>query len=289
MTRLRSLLAAGAILLMAAVSGCDIETETPPEADFRPASTIVVNEIFTLPLNHPAFFCWMEILNPTQDTVNLTGWTVSLETQRLAQTIDVMLDTLGRFLELQRIIQIPDSFGTFDVPFSGGVFGAPGDPVSQVRLPPLGLATYTSNEDRLRDHTEWGPYDENFRFTTPAFQGPLVSFDTLAVTDTTVTLRVLSYIYFFIIPTSGQILLKDPAGEVKDVVRYGNYVWNTANGADPYPECRSAGIVPDFEALCRYARGYWTGPRGNSAQDFFVTSPTVRPIPHWYSQLYRMK
>ena len=80
----------------------------------------------------------------------------------------------------------------------------------------------------------------------------------------------------FMLSESGELVLKDTSGNAIDVVRYGNYV---PPSPDPYPGNQSAGVIPEWSSLSRYAGGYSTG---NTANDFYMES---KPIPMWYSQL----
>ncbi len=262
-------------------AGCDLSTEEEAPPVRRPASTVVVNEVFTLPATHPSFYSWIEFYNPTGDTVNLVDWTLSFTTYRAVTTITVALDTFGGFTFLGQTI-LPDSFGVFDVPFGEGLFDIPDVAEDTVRLPPNGLFTIVNNENRLLDHTLYGPGDQRFIWERPFFQGPIFAFDTVAILGDTLTIvAVRSRSYSFFLQTTEQLVLKNPAGQVVDVVRYGNYVYQ---GADPYPGNQSLGAIPNFESLARFAGGYFTG---NTANDFFVTLPNVRPIPHWYTQVFK--
>lgn len=257
--------------------GCDFATEPPDPVQYRPASSVVINEVFTLPFTHPNFYSWIEFLNPTQDTVDLNGWTLTQTCFRLTNTefwLTVRIDdsTSDRTL-LGSQNFVPDGLGVYDVPFSEG----------HLTLLPGGLLTIVSNEGRLQDHTDWGPGDTRLELERPILAGPVSDIDTVLVQGDSTYTTEISYSYaFFILPTE-QLVLKNAAGQVVDVVRFGNYQY-AGPGADPYPGNQSLGLIPEFESLARYAGGYFTG---NTANDFFVTSTDVRPIPQWYSQLYR--
>jgi hypothetical protein len=80
----------------------------------------------------------------------------------------------------------------------------------------------------------------------------------------------------FLLSESGELVLRDTSGNTVDVVRYGNYV---PPSPDPYPGNQSAGMIPEWSSLSRYAGAYSTG---NTANDFYMES---KPIPMWYSQL----
>lgn len=269
------------------VSSCDFETEPTKSPQFRPASTPVINEVFALPITHPSWYCWVEFLNPTRDTVNLNGWTVSYNCLRFNQNLIVLyeIDSSSVIRTELDDFTVPDSQALYDVPFSEG----------NLKLAPNGLFTLVSSEDRLLDHTHWGPGDQRFALQVyqlfgglPAIRGSAERIDTLfadtnrVYPDTVLTIEGSS-IYAFIIPQTEQLVLKDPTGRVVDVVRYGNYQYS-GPAPDPYAGNQSLGIIPEFESFARFAGGYYTG---NTANDFYVSSSDVRPIPHWYNQLYK--
>lgn len=261
------------------LSGCEIATEEPGLPDIRPANTVVINEVFTLPLNHPNFHTWIEFYNPTADTVNLTNWSLTLETARLTNIVTVDLDSLGNFLRFS-FETVFDSFGEFDVPFAEGVFDIPGQEEDTVLVPPNGLFTIVSDEDRMLIYTNWGPGPSALRREREVFQGPIESVDTVFLSDTLVTLAVSSKSYLFYFDRKQQLVLKNASGGVVDVVRIGDYVY-TGTGADSLSGNHSWGVIPELETIQRWALGYYTG---NTANDFYQTDAAVRPIPHWYNQ-----
>ncbi|MCZ6775419.1 MAG: hypothetical protein O7D34_03045 [Ignavibacteria bacterium] len=152
-------------------------------------------------------------------------------------------------------------------------------------LAKLAFSVTRFGEDKLLVHTNWGPGDSRFRREREFFQGPVSSFDTVAVSDTLITIRISSKGYIFSIQPSDQLMLKDPSGKIVDVVRMGDSLY-TDPGLDPLlgPGNQSIGAVPTFESIARYAGGYFSG---NTANDFYITGPGVIPIPHWYSQLLK--
>lgn len=79
---------------------------------------------------------------------------------------------------------------------------------------------------------------------------------------------------FFLLETD-ELVLRDGSGTPVDVVRYGNYM---PESPDPYPGNHSAGIIPEWYSLCRYAYAYSTG---NSANDFYMEKT---PVPMWFSE-----
>ncbi|MFN0158192.1 MAG: hypothetical protein ACKVRP_09000 [Bacteroidota bacterium] len=277
-----------ASVLIVSQFGCEIVTEDPPLPDLRPAPTVVINEVFTLPITHPSFYSWIEFINPTNQMVEITDWTLGMTTFRQLSTILVRTTSAGGFQLLNQTIVV-DSFGVFDVPLaqplSFNSADIPGIYEDTIRLTPNTLLTMVNNESRLLAHTDYGPEDERFIKVVGLFEGPLVSVDTLAASDTSVTLQIRYNSYSFVVQTTDQLVLKDETGAVVDVVRFGNYVF-TGPGSDPYPLNPSIGLVPEFEAISRYAGGFFTG---NSAFDFYVTDDGTRPIPHAYNQAYRIK
>ena len=280
---------ASAFLLFA---GCEIETIVPPGTQRSPANNLVINEVFTLSFSNPSRYNWIEFLNPTQDTVDLTGWTLEYVTYQLRTVVTVAIDNSGNFTLIGFPRTFPTGYGLFRVPFSSTIPPqGPGENAPRIVLPSRGLATFVDNESRLNDVTDWGPGDGAFKFESPLFYGQVDTVETLAVVpDSSVTIRGGWSSYGFLLDTTAQLVLRNPAGEVIDVVRYGNYRYT--EGTDPYPGNQSAGLLPPFESLCRYAGAYKSSPSanppvGNTAADFFVTTQYIRPIPHWYSQLWK--
>lgn len=266
--------------------GCEIITEEPPAIDFRPATHVVINEVFALPITTQSRYSWIELLNPTRDTINIGRWTLSFTTTRQQTVVTAVLDSLYRFRLLLAIETGPPTMGVYDVAFAQQIIVTPSGLLfrDSFPLPPNGLYTIVDNEDRLLDHTEWGPGSLNSRFVRPSFP----TIDSLLIDSTYQYTRdsviVISYQteYIFNLQPTDQIVLKDAGGQVVDVVRYGNYVYS--GGTDPYPGNQTLGALPLYESLARYAGGYDTG---NTAFDFYITNVEARPIPHWYSQKYR--
>ena len=264
-------------------SGCQLETAAPTFLPKNPADHMVINEVFTLPPNDPTPYSWIEMYNPTADTVDLLGWTISFYTARLISDITFSVDTLGNFIGEFSIITRLDTVGRFDVPFAEGILDIPGQEEDTLRLPPGGLFTLVNNEDRMLDHIEWGPGDERFRREREIIQGPLLSFTVVDSTDTLITFLAQTISYGFFLQETDQIELKDPSGNVVDVVRYGDYEYSPST-MDPYPNNVSLGFMPRFQSFQRYANAYATG---NSANDFYVSSSQIVPTPQWYSQLHK--
>jgi hypothetical protein len=285
MNRVQQLVAGlGVLVLLAFAGGCQLETIAPPPPSVNSASTMVINEVFTLPPTDPTPYSWIELYNPTPDTIDLLGWTISFYTARLISDITFQTDSLGNFIGEFSIVTTLDSVGRFDVPFAEGVLDIPGQEEDTVKLPPGGLFTLVNDEDRLLDHIEWGPGDERFRRERQIIQGPLVSFTVVDSTDTLITFLAQTISYSFYLQSTEQIILKDPSGNVVDVVRYGDYTYSGPSTNDPYPNNVSLGVMPRFQSFQRYANAYHTG---NSAADFYVSSSQVVPTPQWYSQLHK--
>jgi hypothetical protein len=275
------------VLAVGAMCGCEIITEEPPVVDFRPAFHVVINEVFALPPSPQSQYSWVELLNPTRDTVDIGRWTLTFTTSRQQTVTTVVLDSLYQFRLLLSSETGPPTQGVYDVAFARQVLISPSgiSILESFPLAPNGLYTLVSNEDRLLDHTEWGPGPENSRFIRFAFP----TIDSLLIDSTFQYSRdsvvAISYQteYIFQLQSAEQLVLKDGNGQVVDVVRYGNYVY-PGPGPDPYPGNQSLGVLPPYESIARYAGGFFTA---NTAFDFYVTNPEVRPIPHWYSQRYR--
>lgn len=79
----------------------------------------------------------------------------------------------------------------------------------------------------------------------------------------------------FLLPETGQIALIDTSGNYIDVVRYGDYI---SPAPDPFPGNKSAGLIPEWYSLSRYAYAYSTD---NTANDFYMAQT---PTPLWYSE-----
>ncbi len=83
-------------------------------------------------------------------------------------------------------------------------------------------------------------------------------------------------IVVFLLQEKDELVLRDTSGNAVDVVRYGNYIPPTP---DAFPGNLSAGVIPEWSSLSRYAGAYSSG---NTANDFYMES---KPIPMWYSEL----
>ncbi len=82
--------------------------------------------------------------------------------------------------------------------------------------------------------------------------------------------------HLFQLLETDELILSDTAGIPVDVVRYGNYV---PAQPDSTPGNISAGVIPEWYALARYAGAYSTG---NTANDFYMEP---KPVPAWYNPL----
>ena len=78
----------------------------------------------------------------------------------------------------------------------------------------------------------------------------------------------------FTLQETDQLYLCDTAGVPVDVVRYGNYALTPT---DSLTGNVSAGVIPEWSALARYAGAYFTG---NTANDFYMEP---NPVPGWYN------
>ena len=263
------------------LTGCEFET---PPSDQRPVSrakTVVINEVFTLPADYPTTYTWVEFLNPTSDTVDLSGWTLSFYTERILVFDVETRDSLGNLLfRIEYGEASTNYFGVFDAPLVG-------QREKPVRLPPNGLLTIVNNEDRMLDHINWGPGDERFEQEKRNLLGPVISADTIPFSADTFRVAISREAFRFSVRPKDQLVLRDSTGKIVDVVRMGDSVYTNVfhDSVNTSPRLSSSnhsiGTVPIFESVTRYAGGYFSG---NTANDFYITSPTRPPIPQWYSQ-----
>ncbi len=285
----------GTIVLLFVSSGCKLVTQESDPPLFRPAGHLIINEVLTLPLSHPGYYCWIEFFNPTLDTIDATGWTLTMHTQRNTQSIEatITIDSAQNVTFLGAIFLVTlDSIGIFDVPFGEGLFSQPGIPPPAALILPGRLLTITSNESRMEDHTGWGPAQQGIQRERGSFQGPIYQIDTLFVRldpvnhVDTLGFRVLTKSYSFLIRPDDQLVLKDPSGKVTDVVRIGNHTtYQPVPFTDPMgllgAQNRPISVPPQFKSVSRFAEAYFTG---NTETDFFITDDVAPPIPGGYSQ-----
>jgi hypothetical protein len=260
--------------------------------------------VFTLPLDNPGFYSWIEFYNPTKNTIDLTKWTLSMHTYRLDMSLGATVEidsATGGFRVLSTFQAIfLDSIGVFDVPFGEGLFGIAGVfPAETTLVRPGKLLTLVNNEAKMLDHTNWGPPEQgeqreqrhNDFGLGPVFLDSVYVFrfvqDTIIFGDTVDFAEVRAKAYSFIIKPDEQLVLKDPSGRVTDVVRIGNYAaYQPSSFSDPDRLLGSQNLAiarpPNYQSVCRYAEAYFTG---NTTNDFFITTGTIPPIPGAYSQL----
>ena len=74
---MRTLLLLGLITSTLVAGGCDFTTEPSPLPSYPSALHLVINEVYTLPAGHPNIHSWVELYNPSPDTVDLSGWTLT--------------------------------------------------------------------------------------------------------------------------------------------------------------------------------------------------------------------
>jgi hypothetical protein len=187
--------------------GCEFDFTSTAPPPIPSASTLIINEVFTLPLSNQSTFSWIEFYNPTNDTVNLyhdwrltfnsndtvltnaPRWTVTLATNgyEVLDTAFVVVDStgqeIGRFtsgVNIQRRIIQNFGYGVFEVPFgtasTGNIF--PGIIGTGFRIPPGELFTFVNNNQRLEDHTRWGNADGALRLE-PFFFSAINTVDTI--------------------------------------------------------------------------------------------------------------
>ncbi len=254
-------------LVSLVLSSCELQTEDPALPILKPAHHFVINEVFTLPPTNQRTYSWIEFYNPTNDTVNTRGWTFSFTTTGFLSRYAI--DSLGRVI-LPSFQVLRQGEGVWEVPIPEYVIKS-GE-----------FLTVTNNEERLLTYTDYGPgkghkvsAGTNIRSLT-FFVNP----------DTTKPDTVINFQAVFQLRPTDQLVLKDKNGNVVDVVRYGNYVYN-GTGSDPYPNNKSIGLISEYQSIARYSGAYFTG---NTGEDFYITGtqiPLTRPIPHWLSQAYK--
>lgn len=254
---------------------CDLQTETTPPLGYPPAGHLVINEVYTLPATHPNAHSWVEIFNPTDSTFLMRGWSLTYRTTMTTTTRYLYTDSAKTGYRRDSLISqtIDTSLISRRVPFA---------PQGQVRVKPGEFLTLVSDLERLRVYTNLGPGSGPVPTSNSQFRAS----DTVRINrvdslrfNTPDTVR--SRVYPFFLQKSDELILRDPAGTVVDVVRFGNYV---SPAPDPYPANQSFGLLSDFESIARYAGAYSTK---NTANDFYMTSGVLRPIPHWISQQYK--
>jgi hypothetical protein len=259
------------MLLVFALSACKLQTEEPAVPILKPATHLVINEVFTLPSTNQRAYSWIEFYNPTGDTINLAGWTFSFSTSGSISTF-AMQDSqviIGSF----RVRQSGE--GTYALPFLNQQFQSP-------VLKGGEFLTITNNEQRLLTYTDYGQ-GKGTRLAFPEFINATLAF--VITPDTAVADTFLSFAVDFRLRTTDQITLRNQRGEIVDVVRYGNYTYN-GTGPDPFPNNRSIGAIPEYQSIARFNGAYFTG---NTTDDFYITAQKslTRPIPHWHSQVYK--
>jgi hypothetical protein len=248
-------------------SGCTLQTLESDVPIVKPANHLVINEVFTLPATHQRTYSWIELHNPTNDSIRTLGWTLTFTTIGIVSRTAV--DSVGNPIPFSPTLTFLLPEAAYEVPLPsqllrGGEF-----------------LTLVNNEERLETYTDYGLGNG------PKIEAPSLPYRAQLIIspDTTRPDTLLVYSALFQLKASDQIVLKNAQGVAVDVVRYGNYVYS-GSGSDPYPNNRSVGPIPEFQSIARF-NAYFTG---NTAEDFYRTEvdvPLTRPIPHWLSQAYK--
>lgn len=222
------------------LSSCDLATVPKASPDSRPADHVVINEIFTIPASAPNPYSWIELYNPTSERI------AGLRNWSLSWSLHLASSFIDTSIRLRARL-------------GSGFTGIPDT------LEPGQFLVLFGDSITFYNHTNLGPG-----------KGTVTGFFPFVVINDTVRFSFAGNLGFFL-PEKDEIVLRDTSGNTVDVVRYGNYV---PASPDPYPGNRSAGVIPTWSSLSRYAGAYATG---NSAYDFYMES---RPIPMWYSELH---
>ena len=147
------------LFIAGALTGCEIITEAPPPINLHSADHVVINEVFTLPQSNQSPYSWIELLNPTSDTVDIGRWTLTFNTYKQQITQIVVLDSNFQLRSFVPPVVSSTVFGRFDMPFAQQFRINPttGQVIPEtLLLDPNGLYTMVSNEARMKDHTAWG-------------------------------------------------------------------------------------------------------------------------------------
>ncbi len=229
------------VLAIMMSSGCDLKTITPQLAATQNANHLVINEVFTLPESSMNPYSWLELFNPTQNRIGgLNRWTLTYTYHWKSALRDTMFRVTANLESAFPMYTIPDT------------------------LEPGQFLVLIGDSIHFYNHTNLGPG----KGTATTF----IPFATRA--DSNFGFRGA---LLFFLQESDELVLRDTSGVAVDVVRYGNYV---PPAPDLYPGNQSAGNIPEWSSLSRYAGAYATG---NSANDFYIES---KPIPMWYSELH---
>jgi len=253
--------------------GCTIVTEEPPEPILRPANNVVINELFILPAPNQNPYQWIELYNPTSQSIRMVNWTLTFKTRRTQLVFRIMPDSTVQFVLFQQ-----DSVDTpRDVPILAG---------ANFVLQGYSFLTLVDNDERLKNYTAYGGGNGKVVETGPSVGVEIENLLDSTLTESTYEMRFR--------PTD-QIVFRDSTGTVIDVIRYGSYVYS-GPAPDPFPNNQSLGPIVEFQSFARFAGAYTSGANnnaasGSSATDFYVTGvlPRIdtRPIPHWLSQAFK--
>jgi hypothetical protein len=220
---------------------CDLATVSQPPSDSRPANHLVINEVFTLPESSPNLYSWIELYNPTNERIaGLRRWSLSYSLHLASYDIDTSVRVQARL--------------------GSGFFSSVPD-----TLEPGHFLVLFGDSISFYNHTNLGPG-----------KGTVTGFYPFVMVNVPGRFSFAGNLGFYL-PAKDELVLRDTSGNAVDVVRYGNYV---PPSSDPFPGNHSAGAIPAWSSLSRYAGAFATG---NSAYDFYVES---RPIPMWYSALH---
>lgn len=260
-----------AALVAGVFVGCEIVTQEPAgPGQVKPAHSVVINELFILPAPNQHPYRWVEFYNPTNQSVNISRWTLGFRTKETF----IVYHVVDSVLQVKSFSQ--DSVARYhDVPlrFIGGT-----------RIPSYGFVTIVSDQQLMENYT-----------TAITLPDPIEVGQTIFFEDSVSVDSVVNALYEFNFQDSDQMVLKDTSGTVIDVIRYGNYVYTGSDPSLAFPNNQSLGPIVPYQSFARWAGAYTSGPngdasQGSSAADFYVTGVQVantRPIPQWLSQAFK--
>ncbi|MDH3252887.1 MAG: lamin tail domain-containing protein, partial [Ignavibacteria bacterium] len=144
------------IVLTLGLVSCELATEPPPQTVFRTPNHPVINEVFTLPITNQNVFSWIEILNPTRDSVDLKDWTLTYNAP-LGNFFSLLFkDTIRNTAGQLEVIYVGE-FTTVVIDSVGAIADVPFAGPSGVILRPNELFTLLNNRDRLEVFSDVGP------------------------------------------------------------------------------------------------------------------------------------
>ena len=283
-----------ALLGLLAVSGCTLETPTPPAKHITNGTDLLLNEFYSISPEKYYSYAWIELYNPTNhnieflshrslgpDSLELTviALTMNLEFRIFTGVGEQIIDVDTAYAGITPLGAVSNIVGT--------VFGLPKAFPSDSVIFPGKFLVVTNDKDRFDSHFRLGPFDPTLiqvpiigHFDTTRFVGGTARWYPMPYGE----VRVERSVYVlkdttldFPFPGIKFYVLRSSRTQVVDVIRYGNYHPNP----DPTPANKSLDIIQEGWSVARYGGYYKTG---NTSDAFYLSDS---PIPGWYSQLHK--